>query len=125
MVLVREDYFVEVSGDRDFVVSEVGEPSPAAVDGVGQERKNFAQGKRHRRRGGMVRRDGGCRGFRFGAVIDFEAASCLSHSVILDEVMVATDDRPRSVSCAQRPTLARRAPTLLLRHISAKRPAPI
>jgi hypothetical protein len=43
----------------------------------------------------VVRR-GGRRGFGFRTVIDFEAASCLSHSVILDEVMVAIDNRQNS-----------------------------
>ena len=94
MVLVGEDDFVEVGGDSNLVVSEVGEPSAAAVDRVGQKGKDFAQGERHHGRGRVVRRRGSGRGFGFWTVIDLEAASCLSHSVILDEVMLRRTTDP-------------------------------
>jgi len=42
-VLIRQNHFVKIAGDRDFVVLEVLQPSAAAFDRVGQQMQNIAQ----------------------------------------------------------------------------------
>src|SRR5689334_8570564 len=48
MVLIRQDHFIQVAGDRDLIIVKIAQPGALTAKSIGQQRKNLAQGHRNR-----------------------------------------------------------------------------